>query len=90
MQLQAMQEFIIAQQKLKFEETRLMDSIDGIQYSKKPKLTEDGLVIKYEYDSDEDCEGGTWEHKVRTAEMEATRGNFCRFLFSCTLSFVFS
>lgn len=27
---------------------------------------------KYEYDSDEDITGGTWEHKVRTAEMEAT------------------
>jgi splicing factor 4 len=29
---------------------------------------------KYEYDSDEETEGGTWEHKQRTAEMEATRG----------------
>ncbi|XP_030375781.1 SURP and G-patch domain-containing protein 1 isoform X1 [Scaptodrosophila lebanonensis] len=28
--------------------------------------------FKYEYDSDEDVEGGTWEHKLRTAEMEAT------------------
>lgn len=27
---------------------------------------------KYEYDSDEECEGGTWEHKLRSAEMEAT------------------
>lgn len=27
---------------------------------------------KYDYDSDEDQEGGTWEHKLRTAEMEAT------------------
>lgn len=27
---------------------------------------------KYEYDSDEDVAGGTWEHKVRNAEMEAT------------------
>ncbi|XP_055327028.1 SURP and G-patch domain-containing protein 1 isoform X2 [Sitodiplosis mosellana] len=27
---------------------------------------------KYEYDSDEDTAGGTWEHKMRTAEMEAT------------------
>ncbi|CAB3369623.1 Hypothetical predicted protein [Cloeon dipterum] len=27
---------------------------------------------KYEYDSDEDVEGGTWEHKLRSAEMEAT------------------
>lgn len=28
--------------------------------------------FKYEYDSDEDITGGTWEHKLRTAEMEAT------------------
>lgn len=27
---------------------------------------------KYEYDSDEDVTGGTWEHKIRNAEMEAT------------------
>lgn len=27
---------------------------------------------KYEYDSDEDINGGTWEHKLRNAEMEAT------------------
>ncbi|XP_065355204.1 putative mediator of RNA polymerase II transcription subunit 12 isoform X1 [Calliphora vicina] len=29
--------------------------------------------FKYEYDSDEDVDGGTWEHKLRLAEMEATR-----------------
>lgn len=28
--------------------------------------------FKYEYDSDEDVSGGTWEHKLRNAEMEAT------------------
>lgn len=28
--------------------------------------------FKYEYDSDEDVNGGTWEHKLRNAEMEAT------------------
>lgn len=34
-----------------------------------------GLNVKpkYEYDSDEDIEGGTWEHKKRVMEMEATR-----------------
>lgn len=31
---------------------------------------------KYEYDSDEDIEGGTWEHKQRTSEMVATRGMY--------------
>ena len=29
---------------------------------------------KYEYDSDEDTEGGTWEHKKRKAEMRETEG----------------
>nr|CAD7203887.1 unnamed protein product [Timema douglasi] len=28
--------------------------------------------FKYEYDSDEETEGGTWEHRLRHAEMEAT------------------
>jgi splicing factor 4 len=28
---------------------------------------------KYEYDSDEDVTGGTWEHKLRAQEMEATQ-----------------
>lgn len=28
---------------------------------------------KYEYDSDEETDGGTWEHKLRSAEMEATQ-----------------
>jgi len=28
---------------------------------------------KYEYDSDEDTEGGTWEHKARKLEMEKTQ-----------------
>ncbi|KAL1508940.1 hypothetical protein ABEB36_003754 [Hypothenemus hampei] len=27
---------------------------------------------KYDYDSDEDTEGGTWEHKLREKEMQAT------------------
>ncbi|KAG5451710.1 SURP and G-patch domain-containing protein 1 [Clonorchis sinensis] len=72
-ELQAMHEFIMAQQRLKLKEQELMDRISGPKYSKKPKVTKDGLVIKYEYDSDEDCEGGTWEHKLRQAEMDATR-----------------
>ncbi|GFR03562.1 SURP and G-patch domain-containing protein 1 [Trichonephila clavata] len=29
--------------------------------------------VKYEYDSDEDTEGGTWEHKKRANEMEKTK-----------------
>lgn len=31
----------------------------------------------YEYDSDEDTEGGTWEHKKRKHEMEKTIGIVC-------------
>ena len=39
-------------------------------------LLEVGVDVKpkYEYDSDEDTEGGTWEHKKRMAEMAATKG----------------
>lgn len=29
--------------------------------------------FKFEYDSDEEVDGGTWEHKLRKAEMESTR-----------------
>ena len=29
---------------------------------------------KYEYDSDEDTKGGTWEHKKRKKEMRKTEG----------------
>lgn len=29
--------------------------------------------VKYEYDSDEETEGGTWEHKKRAMEMEKTQ-----------------
>lgn len=72
-ELQAMHEFIMAQQRLKLKEQELMSRIAGPDYSKRPKVTKDGLVIKYEYDSDEECEGGTWEHKLRQAEMDATR-----------------
>lgn len=32
-----------------------------------------GGKFKYEYDSDEDTTGGTWEHKLRSQEMEATQ-----------------
>lgn len=28
---------------------------------------------KYDYDSDEETDGGTWEHKLRMQEMEATQ-----------------
>lgn len=38
------------------------------------RATQHGKKNKYEYDSDEDTEGGTWEHKLRTAEMHTTKG----------------
>ncbi|CAH8516929.1 unnamed protein product [Schistosoma bovis] len=72
-ELQAMQEFILAQKRSKSKEEELMNRIEGVNYGNKTRITKDGLVIKYEYDSDEDCENGTWEHKLRQAEMEATR-----------------
>ena len=31
----------------------------------------------FEYDSDEDCEGGTWEHRKRFDEMMSTLGESC-------------
>ena len=37
-----------------------------------------GKKEKYEYDSDEDTEGGTWEHKKRGKEMETTLGEGSR------------
>ena len=35
---------------------------------------------QYEYDSDEDTEGGTWEHKKRAQEMLATYGEWIALL----------
>ena len=32
-----------------------------------------GPKVQYEYDSDEETEGGTWEHKARLQEMSNTR-----------------
>ena len=46
----------------------------------------------YEYDSDEEVEGGTWEHKKRAEEMRATLGKYeiqlspC--VIQCTLSYL--
>ena len=59
LQLNMMYELILAQKKAK--EAALISEALGI----KPK---------FDYDSDEDTEGGTWEHKKRMMEMNATRG----------------
>lgn len=65
-EMNMMYELILAKKKV--EEAALMEeqiaSMSAASFKK---------VNKYEYDSDEDMEGGTWEHKKRTAEMEATR-----------------
>ena len=58
-----MYELILAQKKA--QEAAMMAEVPGIKV--KPK---------YEYDSDEETdEVGTWEHRNRTAEMAATKGN---------------
>lgn len=59
-ELNMMYELILAQKKAK--EAALMSELPGIKSK-----------AKYEYDSDEETEGGTWEHKNRTLEMEATK-----------------
>ena len=38
------------------------------------RAAQHGKKNKYEYDSDEETEGGTWEHKLRSAEMQVTKG----------------
>lgn len=37
------------------------------------KRMDEAASAKYEYDSDEEVDGGTWEHKRRMQEMEKTR-----------------
>ena len=63
-QMNLFHQLIVRQQKAAAEKQLVMAG------SKKPK---------YEYDSDEDTEGGTWEHSKRNSEMESTRGTwiFC-------------
>lgn len=55
-----MHEFILAQQKAK----------SAAPHAKKSRRN------KFDYDSDEETEGGTWEHRARLAEMEATKSGF--------------
>lgn len=43
-------------------------------YQGSPAVKKDSDKPKYEYDSDEDTEGGTWEHKKRKKEMRKTEG----------------
>ena len=43
-------------------------------YQGSDAVKQDNDKPKYEYDSDEDTEGGTWEHKKRKKEMLKTLG----------------
>ena len=43
-------------------------------YQANHAVKQDNDKPKYEYDSDEDTEGGTWEHKKRKKEMLKTLG----------------
>lgn len=51
---------------------RILAQRAACQGGRRAEVTED--KPKYEYDSDEDIEGGTWEHKKRKAEMRETEG----------------
>ncbi|KAG0728464.1 SURP and G-patch domain-containing protein 1 [Chionoecetes opilio] len=58
------------------EEQMKMNVVFQLLQAKKresERLEEQGRV-KYEYDSDEDTSGGTWEHKRRAKEMYETQG----------------
>ncbi|XP_022673395.1 SURP and G-patch domain-containing protein 1-like [Varroa jacobsoni] len=57
------------------EDQRKMRAIFEMMQAKKAHLAKLQAAgkVKYEYDSDEDDEGGTWEHKRRALEMEKTR-----------------
>lgn len=59
-EMNMMYQLIMAQKKA--QEAAMMQALPGMKASQ-----------KYEYDSDEDVEGGTWEHKQRTNEMVATK-----------------
>lgn len=51
---------------------RILAQRNAFQAGETAKMEKD--QPKYEYDSDEDTEGGTWEHKKRKAEMRKTQG----------------
>jgi splicing factor 4 len=58
------------------EDQRKMRVLTDMMHAKQreaDRLASAGRV-KYEYDSDEEIEGGTWEHRRRMEEMEKTRG----------------
>lgn len=73
-------ELTMEQKKQVREQQEMNAMFEYLQAKKKAmlmqaRLLEAGVNIKpkYEYDSDEETDGGTWEHKRRTMEMVATR-----------------
>ncbi|XP_015755181.1 PREDICTED: SURP and G-patch domain-containing protein 1-like [Acropora digitifera] len=58
------------QQEIQQMYMRILAQRAACQGGRRAEVTED--KPKYEYDSDEDIEGGTWEHKKRKAEMRET------------------
>ncbi|OQR73200.1 SURP and G-patch domain-containing protein 1-like [Tropilaelaps mercedesae] len=57
------------------EDQRKMRAIYEMMQAKKEQMAKLQAAgkVKYEYDSDEEDDGGTWEHKRRAIEMEKTR-----------------
>ena len=43
---------------------------------KNKKKKSAGAPNQYEYDSDEETEDGTWEHKARVSEMQKTKSTY--------------
>lgn len=65
------QKQIREQQEIQQMYMRILAQRNAFQAGETAKTEKD--KPKYEYDSDEDTEGGTWEHKKRKAEMRKTQ-----------------
>lgn len=50
------------------------------------RAAQHGKKNKYEYNSDEETEGGTWEHKLRAVEMQTTKGYIVLYYFTCAIN----
>ncbi|XP_071965322.1 SURP and G-patch domain-containing protein 1-like [Antedon mediterranea] len=66
------------EQKKQFIEQKQMQAMYDAVISRQKELMQqqqhhEELKRQYEYDSDEDTEGGTWEHKLRSKEMKKTQ-----------------
>lgn len=66
---------LLPEQWKQLEDQRKMRMVFDMMLAKKQqaeKLARSGKV-KYDYDSDEETDGGTWEHRRRMEEMEKTK-----------------